>query len=384
VRSSRGRPALLLLAASLLLACGDPASSDVSAGTREREVAAPAAQRVRVAEVRRGSLQGLSGVTGITRPFRSATAAAEVGARVVERHVEPGVDVEAGDPLVSLDDTHLKIAVDEARAVLQAREVDLAEASRELTRGEELARQGAISDGRHDSLRFAAQRARSARDLAAATLRRAERARADAVVRAPFAGSVERVAVQVGDVLAPGTAVAEIADFGRVRMVAGVTAAEAAELRPGITASVSIPALGGYRTTAPIHSVGQMADPATGTYPVELWLDNAERRMREGMVGQLELPTPEGQTGVIAPRAAILRNGGLAVYVVEVRDGRPRAVVRPVRAGRVQGELIELLEGVEPGERVVVDGQFALVDGAAVFVDAPTSEGAPAETTWND
>jgi RND family efflux transporter MFP subunit len=337
-----------------------------------------------VAEVRRGSLEGLAGVTGITRPFRSATAAAEVGARVVERHVEPGQDVDAGDPLVSLDDTHLSIAVDEARAALNSREVDLAEARRELTRGEELVSQGAISDGRHDNLRFAAQRARSARELAAATLRKAERAKADAVVRAPFAGTVERVDVQVGDVLAPGAPVAQIADFDRVRMVAGVTAAEAAELQPGITATVSIPALSGYRAAAPIHSVGQMADPKTGTYPVELWLDNAERRIREGMVGQLELPTPESASSVIAPRAAILRKGGLAVYVVEERDGQARAVARPVRTGRAQGDLIELLEGVDAGERVVVEGQFALVDGASVFVDESSAGGAAGETTWND
>jgi len=367
------RPALFALAVLLLPSCGDPAASDVHAAVRDREIAAPAAQRVRVAEVRRGSLDGLAGVTGITRPFRSATAAAEVGARVVDRHVEPGQDVEAGDPLVTLDATHLAIAVEEARAAHRAREVDLAEASRELSRGEELVAQGAISDGRHDNLRFAAQRARSARDLAAATLRRAERAKADAVVRAPFAGTVERVEVQVGDVLAPGAPVAEIADFGQVRLIAGVTAAEAAELKPGITASVSIPALGGFRTEAPIHSVGQLANPKTGTYPVELWLDNSERRIREGMVGQLELPTPARGTSVIAPRAAILRKGGLAVYVVEERGDQILAIVRPVRAGRVQGDLIELLDGVEPGERVVVEGQFALVDGAAVFVDEPTA-----------
>jgi multidrug efflux pump subunit AcrA (membrane-fusion protein) len=127
-----------------------------------------------------------------------------------------------------------------------------------------------------------------------------------------------------------------------------------------------------------------MADPKTGTYPVELWLDNAERRIREGMVGQLELPTPESASSVIAPRAAILRKGGLAVYVVEERDGQARAVARPVRTGRAQGDLIELLEGVDAGERVVVEGQFALVDGASVFVDESSAGGAAGETTWND
>ena len=70
--------------------------------------------------------------------------------------------------------------------------------------------------------------------------------------------------------------------------------------------------------------------------------------------------------------------------MVDAALAHPALFARQVRAGRVQGDLIELLEGVEPGERVVVDGQFALVDGAVVFVDGPTAGGGASEPAWND
>jgi RND family efflux transporter MFP subunit len=343
-----------------------------------------ASQRVRVAEVRSGSLGGFSNVAGITSAFRTATVAAEVNARVVERHVEPGQAVAEGDALVSLDNTFLAIAVDEALATLEARETDLAEATRELERGDELAHRDAISDGQHDGLRFARDRAESQRNLAKAALNRAWRTRADATVRAPFAGTIEQIDVQVGDYLAPGTPVAVVADFHKVRLRAGVTANEAADLEPGTPAMISIPALGDFQTQAAIHSVGQMADATTGTYPVELWLENPDLRIRGGMVGQLRLSGSSQVAAAVVPRAAILRRDGrMAVYVVEEGGGQLHARARTVKVGRQQGDQVELLSGVQVGDRVVIEGLFALSDGAAVFVDeSPQRE--PEATAWND
>jgi RND family efflux transporter MFP subunit len=337
---------------------------------------------VRVATVARGHVGGLADVAGVTSAFRTATVSAEVAGRIVERHVEPGASVEAGDPLVTLDDARLAIAVDEAQANLKARSVDVAEAQRELRRGDELRRKGALSEGQLDALRFATERAESARDLAAAARRRAQVVLDDAVVRAPFAGTVERVDVQVGDYLAPGTPVATVADFARVRLRAGVTAAEAAGLVPGLQARVSIRALGGYSAPAEIHSVGLMADPASGTYPVEVWLENSDAQLRSGMVGQLHLDTPDDGLAVVVPVSAILRRQGrLSVFVVEQQNGELRAHVRAVRIGRQRGTSVELIDGVSEGERVVVDGLFALTDGAAVYLDDLAAQG---DTAWND
>jgi membrane fusion protein (multidrug efflux system) len=366
-----------------VMACGvdAPASDQARAATTDTRPA----QRVRVAAVRSGQLGGLAGVAGLTSAFRKATVASQASAQVVQRHVEPGQGVAQGDALVTLDDAQLAIAVDEARATLKARQVDVAEARRELERGGELLGKGAISDGQHDTFRFQRDRAQSARDLADAALRRTQRSLADAVVRAPFAGTVERIDVQVGDFLAPGAPVAVVADFARVRLRAGVTAREAADLSPGDMAAVSIDALGGGELRAPVHSVGLMADETTGTYPVEVWLDNSDRRIRGGMVADLRLAPPDDSSGTVVPRAAILRRrGALSVYIAEGEGSALRAVSRKVRVGRQQGGWVELLEGVEPGERVVVEGLFALTEGAAIFVDEGAEDALPAEATWND
>jgi membrane fusion protein (multidrug efflux system) len=100
------------------------------------------------------------------------------------------------------------------------------------------------------------------------------------------------------------------------------------------------------------------------------------------MVGQLLLDETDGSTGVVAPSSAILRRQGrLSVFVVEERDGELHAVLRGVRVGRQRGALVELIDGVSVGDRVVVDGLFALTDGAAVYLDGVPVRG---ETAWND
>lgn len=371
----------LLVGLGLAFGCGQRISAVETAGSETERADTRAALRVRVAPVTLGALGRASEVTGVVSPFRTAHVAAEVAGRVLVRHVEPGASVREGEPLLSLESTHLDAARDEARATLASREVDLAEARRELARGDELFKRGALSEGRRDSLRFGVDRAKSARALAAAALARAEESHSNAVVRAPFEGTVESVTAHVGDYLAAGSAVATVADFGRVRVRAGVTAADAAHLVAGTQAAVSLAALGGLRRDAEVHSVGRIADPTTGTYPVELWLDDAAGQLRGGMVARVEFTGDPGESVLHAPRAALVRRGGeLAVFVVEALEDGRTARVRPVRVGRQGDAHVELLEGVDEAELVVIDGQFALADGARVTIDGDTSE----QAAWKD
>lgn len=372
----------VLFSLFLALACGCSERIGSSEPQFRRPTDTRPAQRVKVATARTGQFGGLSGIAGLTSAFRATNVSAQVSGQVLQRHVEPGDRVQAGAPLVTLDETQHAIAVDEANATLEAREVDLTEAERDFQRNKELFEKGTISDGKHDAARFQRDRARSARDLTKASLRRARRALSDAIVTAPFSGTVERIDVQIGDFLQPGSPVAVVADFERVRVVAGVTAREAANISEGDTAQVWIEELGGGKLSAPIHSVGLMADVASGTYPVEIWLDNESHLIRAGMIAELQLTSAKGSSGTVVPRSAILRrNGVLSVYVALGDEGQLHAFPRDVRIGHQQDGWVELLEGIEPGERVVVEGLFALTDGTAIFIDQ--SEEA-SEGQWND
>jgi RND family efflux transporter MFP subunit len=356
--------------ACLQPACGDPA---VTRGDgSELAITAPPETklRVRTQRVRRARLSGTDRVTGTVRAFHRATVTAETQGRVVARSVAPGAAVEQDGLLIELESSRQRLELARTEAALQAAGTILKHAERELARGERLAAESAISEQRMDDLRLAVDRARDERALAVVARDTARRDLADTRIRAPFAGTVDSFAVDIGDYVAPGTAVATLVDLARVRIFAGVTAGEAARLEPGLTARASFADLGGRSFDATLMSVGRVADPGDGTYEIELWMENADPAIRDGLVARIELPDVGAAESLLAPRAALLRRDGRPeVFVVVEEAGRPVARSRALRTGRNDGEWIEILEGLQEGEEVVFDGHFALEDGSVVVVD---------------
>ena len=89
------------------------------------------------------------------------------------------------------------------------------------------------------------------------------------------------------------------------------------------------------------------------------------------MVMAVQFAAGGDETYPVIPRAALLRrNGQLSVFTIEENEDGTRAVLRRARVGRSSRQSVELLEGAELGERVVIDGLFALRDGARVSVEA--------------
>ncbi len=356
---------LLILTASLLAAC------ERSNGTSEP---APQAQtstqgtsiQVSVATVELADVGRQTTLTGVVEAFRKATVAAEVAGRVVSRLVEPGDKVTKKQKLLALDDTLTKTTYAEALAGVASREVDLASARSEFERGKKLSASAFISKDDLDSLRFAVRRTEAALQAGRAAADSAARALADANIIAPFAGTAEAVHVQVGDYLTPGMAVVTVADFSRLRIRAGVTASEAALLAEATTATLAFDLLGATTLQGQLHSVGRIADPGTGMYPLEIWLANeADSPLREGMIASISLPYTSAEPRTAVPVAAVFRRAG-RMHVFTVNDAV--AHLTAVRIGRRGAALVEVLEGVNAGDRVVVDGQFALRGGAQVTV----------------
>ncbi len=321
--------------------------------------------RVRVAEVRQTEMASFATASGVVEPFRRATVAAEASGRVVERLVEPGQSVNAGQNMITLDAELAQIARRQAAARKRTAQVNLSEARSELARGQNLRQRQFISEDTLETLRFAVQRAEAGLREAEAALMSAERTLRDATVRAPFDGTAEVVHAQVGDFLNPGMPVVSLVDFSRARVRAGLTAREAAEVVAGSAATVSLEALGSVRLEGAVRSVARISDPTSGTYAAEIWIDNAENRLREGMLANVRVDFVTPTTSVAVPSISVFRRDGtMKVFVVEDDVSR----LRTIETGRSSGALVEVLSGLKLGERVVVDGQFALRDGAKVNV----------------
>jgi len=306
---------------------------------------------------------------GVVEAFRTATVAAETDGRVTARSVEPGDLVQAGQAVITLDKERPLIARAQAIAQVQAREIDLEQAANELQRGRELKAGAFISEDTLENLGFTEARARSALDAARADLAAAERLLADTDVRAPFTGITERVHVHEGDYLKAGAPVATLADFSKARVKAGVTAREAVLLQGAERADVTLDALGAVPISGRISSLARVADGATGTYTLEIWLEelsgDISHSLRDGMLAMVYLPYADASAALTVPSTAVLRrDGAMHVFVVDA----DRARLTPVRTGQTNGPSIEVLLGLAEGDRVVIDGQFALRDGAPVRI----------------
>lgn len=325
---------------------------------------------VRVALAGMTDLSRETTAAGVVEAFRTATVAAETHGRVIQRSVEPGDRVDAGQVLVNLDSERARIARDEARAMMRSREIDLREAHNELQRGRDLHAREFISRDVLENLHFAQARAAAGLRAARAQLAAAERVLADVEVRAAFPGIAEHVHVHEGDYVNPGTPVATLADFSKARIRAGITAREAASLEGVGHAAVTLDVLGAEPLRARINSVARVSEPATGTYALELWLtdiaEDVRGGLREGMLATVHLPHGGAAARLTVPSTAVFRRDG-AMHVFVVNEGN--AKLRPVYTGRSNGPVIEILEGLAAGDVVVTDGQFALRDGARVIVE---------------
>ncbi|MBM4205040.1 MAG: efflux RND transporter periplasmic adaptor subunit [Gammaproteobacteria bacterium] len=357
------RPIFAVAITGLVLCAALLASSEsISA-----EQALTAAVRVRVHEVRATSLSTPVEVTATTWPMQKATLAAEIQGRVTSRTAEPGSVVEPGATLLGIDDTKAKIALTQSEQDAAARRVDLAKARHDFARGKELFAKAAISQDRLDELRFNVDRANANANASAAIVAERQARLADAAIKAPFAGTVTDVRVHVGDYVSPGTPVATLVDFRQARIIGGVTAAEADRIEGQPSAAVNFEALQGEPVVGQVRSIGRVADPRTGTYPVEAWIDVPKGTvLREGMSARMVLSSARTAAVLAVPPQAVLREG--AQNLIYVRDG---AVVRKrlVVTGQRTRTAVELRSGIKLGDQVVIEGQFALRDGAAITVE---------------
>jgi RND family efflux transporter MFP subunit len=372
----------IFLTASDLSACDATPTVEAAAPPTEAPEPIEARVRVRVEAARMQPLAELGELTGVVEPFASVVVKAETAARIEARHIERGDQIEAGALLYTLDGSRMRIEYQRAKASIGARQDDKEQAQRELDRAAQLLAREGISAAAHDRTASAAKSAATAEQLAELSARAASRGLRDAKILAPFSGLVAEFHAERGDFVGPGSPVVTLVDLSRVRLRVGLTSGELelAELalasgtsQAGARVPVSFSELGGLTIEAELRSISPLVDPRTGTYAAELWLDNADHRLRQGMLGRVALgrAVDKLDAQLTIPRAAVIRRAGkFAVWVIAAHDEPDRVEARELLLGRAAGERVIVREGLRAGEQVVVEGVFALREGAAVMIES--------------
>lgn len=302
-------------------------------------------------------LAGIGTVTAI----RQVDISPEVEGRVVEIMFEPGAAVEAGQPLVQLNDEPERADLANYRA-----QEALAQANLERTR--RLARSDFATQASLDQNQALLAQAQ-------AGIARTQALIAQKLVKAPFAGQLGIREVELGQYVDSGTQLVTLTDLDRLYVNFTVPEQARASVHTGQEVEIAVDAYPGRVFPARLTTIEPQIDPGTRTIRLQATMVNPDRLLLPGMFANAKLVLPPEPDVVTVPETAVTRTlYGDSVFVVRQEgsgpDGQPaqKAVQTFVRTGATVDGRAAILEGVEPGDLVVASGQLKLQNGAAVRV----------------
>lgn len=335
------RPSLFLIAGLALAGCSRQAETAASAP------ALPAA-KVGLATARIENIPALTEVTGTIRPAQRAQLSAKVMGAIEEMPLTLGQRVHAGDVLVKIGAGEISARVVQAQAQLNA-------ARRDLERERDLLTKGASTADMVKGLedRFSA---------AQAMAREAETMLGYATVRAPFDGVVARKLVQVGDLASPGLPLLELEGTTGFQVEAELPDSLVGALTPDSMLTVEIPTTG-VTFTGNLAELSSAADANAHTVLAKIGIPSAIA-VRSGEFARVQIRGTSIPC-LLVPASAVSRSGQMeTIFVAEAEAGnRSRAVLRLVKTGATRNDRVEILSGVDDGERIVVDPPAGLREG---------------------
>ena len=337
-------PVLGTLALLAAAGCGSSNSSDAALETVE------VPRNVRVLSVTPADLETYLTISGPTRPLQGTDLSAQESGQVARIPRDKGARVEQGDVLVLLDRDLLGAEMNAARANQELMAYD-------AERMQQLHEANSISD---IGLLQAQTQLREAKARAQIAEIRYNRA----AIRAPFAGVVAARYVEPGQLVMPGQTVARVVDPSALVLEAAISEKEVAWVAEGKSATVTFDGAEGFYEGR-VHWVSVEADRMTGKFAVEVHIPNPDHVLRAGVIGRARISKAVHEDVILIPRDAVVsRPSGPVAFVVE----GDRAVERPLTLGADQGLMVITLEGLAPGDRLIVRGQREIHDGSTVAV----------------
>ncbi|MBF1303717.1 MAG: efflux RND transporter periplasmic adaptor subunit [Porphyromonadaceae bacterium] len=329
---------LAFLSAGLLASCS---SSSSSKATEEQS-----ADTVRLVEVAPAEMRALSLSEEFTAQLEAKVVnniTAQAGGRLKQLLVKVGDRVGAGQAVARM----------EATQAAQA-QIQLADAKTNFARMDELYKVGGVSKAQWEQAKSAVDQAKLAYGNAAE----------NTVLRSPISGFVTAKNYDNGDMTSPQLPVVVIQQIAPVKAVIGVSEQYYSYLKKGAAATLSVDALGEETFSGIVTNIFPTLDPVTHTVSTEIEVANKDLKLRPGMYARVHLDfgTKEALT---VPDKAIVRQAGSGARYVYVFSGG-KAVYRAVELGQQQGDLYEVVSGLNAGDQVIISAPSNLKNGLSV------------------
>lgn len=305
------------------------------------------------------------------KPLVEAPIYARANGYLKRRLVDIGTHVEAGQLLAEIDTPELNQELERARAQLAQAEASLGLAKITASRWANLLKTASVSEQENAEKQADFKLKTAIADSARAEVRRLEKLQSFARVDAPFAGTITVRNIDSGDLIVGGGGkeLFHLAQTQKLRVFVQVPQAMARSIRPGQTAEMSVPELPGRAFPARVVRTAGAIAADSRTLLVELEVDNPKEEILAGGYAQVRFTEAKMEAVLTLPANTILfRAEGPQVGVVQ-SDGTVE--VRGVKLGRDFGQTIEVLVGVAPEDRVIVNPSESLASGATVNIAEP-------------
>jgi RND family efflux transporter MFP subunit len=312
---------------------------------------------------------------GSIEAFQQVQITSRVSGAVDRVAFVEGQTVKQGDVLVTIETDRYQVAVDQANAALQRTQATEKSAEAELARRQQATAEHPGLVAGEEVEQYATGVATSKADVLSSqqALRVAQLNLRDAYVRAPFAGVIQSRTVQTGQYLQPGAVLATLIQRDPLILRFGVTEQDAPRLKAGMTANMSLRE-SSRAYTAKIILVAESADPTTRLVPVTAQVDDKEHKywLRPGAFCEVNVPIGDARQAIVVPSIAVQPTaGGNVVYTV---DDKNVAHLRKVQLGMYTPTGgVEITQGLNVGELLVVQGFEALSEGAPVKISERTT-----------
>ncbi|HEY9101327.1 efflux RND transporter periplasmic adaptor subunit [Chitinimonas sp.] len=306
---------------------------------------------VRTVVVQPASIATGASYSGEVKARRESQLGFRLAGQIIERYVEVGQAVKAGQALMKLDPRDVALQQASAKSQFDKARMD-------LERAKQLKAQGFVSQSNVDQ-------AQVAFDAASSQYKLSSNQGGYTVLKAERAGLVTALNAEVGQVVAAGTPVVKVAEDGEREVVVSIPESRVEELRKAPTLKVSLWAAADKQFDAKLRELAPDTDPVTRTYAARITIIKPDDSVRLGMTANVLLPGVNAQQGYSLPLTAIYdQDGQPKVWVVNTQTQRVSA--RPVQLAGARNDVVLVAGGLKAGETVVTAGAHLLHANQAV------------------
>jgi RND family efflux transporter MFP subunit len=304
------------------------------------------------------SFSGYFEVTGVLEAMQDAYISPELNGQILDIAVRRGSRVNQGDLIIRLETEITEKNIEEVKTSLEL-------AQQIFQRQKELWEQKIGSELQY-------LEAKNGMESLQARLATLEEQRDKAYIAAPFSGIIDDIMVKEGELATPGMPLVHLVSLASMRVSARISEAFLTRVAEGDLVDLDFPAYPDYELKAPVTRLGQVIDPQTRTFALEVELENPRGQLKPNMLASLRIQDFSDDRALVVPSNVLRQDfNGTFLFRIASENGKPIAEKVYVKPGITIQDQTLISEGLLPGDTVITRGFNLVSSGSPVRIINP-------------